>query len=151
MNASVLCVHRKTHTWMHTRPVHTCARTASSSWGFGVQRMLYFGNSFGLVTLLWWQTEKQVANIKHFTSTVTCKNTHPHSHKHTHKLTLSLSLHFLRLSLSLNSKKHLAKGRMCCLKLTSRLLLHQQLMYDHSSSDSFVRNTKTLCLGFINT
>ncbi len=80
-------VHKKTHTWMRTCKLHT--HTAHSSWGFGVQRMFYFGNSFGLVTLLWWQTEKQVANIKHFTSMVTHANTHPHTQTHTNTHTLT--------------------------------------------------------------
>lgn len=142
----------KTHTWMHAHPYALYAHTphyttAHSSWGFGVQRMFYFRNSFGLVTLLWWQTEKQVANIKHFTSTMTHTNTHTHTSSHSHFPCISS----VSLCLSVNSKKHLAKGRMCCLKLTSWLLRHQQQMYDHSSSDSFVKNTKELCLGFIST
>ncbi len=75
--------------------------------------------------------------------TPTHTNTHTHTHSHFPQISCA--------SVSFNSKKHLAKGRMCCFKLPSRLLLHQQLKYDHSSSDSFVENTKTLCLGFIST
>lgn len=134
-----LCVCIYMHTRAHTR--------AHAHGGFGVQRMFYFGNSFGLVTLPWWQTEKQVANIKHFTSTATCSNTHANTQTRTHTDSHSRSPCISFFSLSLNSEKHLAKGRMCCFKLASLLLLHQQLMYDHSSSDSFVKNTTKLCSG----
>lgn len=77
-----VCIYMHTHTHMHT-----CTRG-----GFGVQRMFYFGNSFGLVTLHWWQTEKQVANIKHFTSTATCSNTHANTQTHIHTQTHILAL-----------------------------------------------------------
>lgn len=59
-------VHRKMHT-------HT-AHSAQLFRGFGVQRTFYFSNSSGLVTLHWWQTEEQVANIKHITSNTRCTN-----------------------------------------------------------------------------
>lgn len=77
--------------------------------------------------------------------------THPLAHTYAHRLTLSLSVNFHRVSLI--SQNHVAEGRICCLKVALRLLPlpHQQLMHDHSSSDSFVKNTKTSCLGFINT
>lgn len=74
--------------WLTHMHVHKCSsctgrNTRRTALGrFGVQRMFYFGNSFGLVTLHWWQTEEQVANIKHFTSTPTCTNTHSLAHKH---------------------------------------------------------------------
>lgn len=96
----------------HTRALSCTPHTRTpthSFWGFGVQRMFYFWNSFGLVTLHWWQTEKQVANIKHFTSSAThAANTH----------TKNTRSHFFPcfLILSANSKKGLAKGRTCCFK-----------------------------------
>lgn len=92
--------HRKmaTHMHTHTHPYyfgqkgHTlqCADAhlqCTCSWGFGVQRMFYFGNGFGLVTLLRWQTEKQVACKKHTTSAVTQANTLPPTHTHSHAQT----------------------------------------------------------------
>lgn len=71
------------------------------------------------------------------------KHTNTYTHTDSHSRSPCISF----FSLSLNSEKHLAKGRMCCFKLASLLLLHQQLMYDHSSSDSFVKNTKKFCSG----
>lgn len=107
------CWHTNTSTWSNNQAEtltlrlylygHTHTHTRG---GFGVQRMFYFGNSFGLVTLHWWQTEKQVANIKHFTSTATCSNTHAntqtHKHTQTHILALLVFPSFLSLLIPRN-------------------------------------------------
>lgn len=119
------CTKKKPLLNAHTAVCTARARTARSSRGFRVQRMFYFGNSFGLVTLLWWQTEKQVANIKHFTSTVTHANTHPRAHKHTHASSQSHSPRTVAfppsLSLSLSLFQETSRQRENVLFKTYRL------------------------------
>lgn len=104
-----------------------CTHTVHSSLGFGVQRMSYFGNSFGLVTLLWRQTEEQVANIKHFTSTATRANTHPPASIQIHTCTQTRFPCSSSASLVI-PRNNVPKGRMCCSKLTSWLFSQQQSM-----------------------